>query len=168
MCDVLLPYLESDNSSEKKLIDVSAWAREWAAGREDLVFNPDNCNRSYTRFTTPEMTGILPDLPDAPSAWNTETHYFYEIHPTSSGKVYVQLSINSKNITDEYRAICDNIQKLYPSGTKEDWNYRIPFKSKQISTVELGREQLFEYLDHCLHEIRSFEEELKRKLSMIV
>lgn len=168
MCDVLLPYLESDNSSEKKLIDVSAWAREWAAGREDLVFNPDNCNRSYTRFTTPEMTGILPDLPDAPSAWNTETHYFYEIHPTSSGKVYVQLSINSKNITDEYRAICDNIQKLYPSGTKEDWNYRIPFKSKKISTVELGREQLFEYLDHCLHEIRSFEEELKRKLSMIV
>ena len=168
ICGVMLPYLEGENAPEKRLIAISAWTREWAAGREDIVFDPVNCSLSYIRFTTPEMTEILPDLPDALSAWGTETHYFYEIHPISSGKINVQLAINSKNITDEYRAICDRIQKIYPSRTSENWDYRIPFKTKRISTVGLGREQLFEYLDHCLHDIRSFEEELKQKLSMII
>lgn len=37
----------------------------------------------YTRFTTSDMTKILPDLKDAPSAWNTESHYFYEINNAS-------------------------------------------------------------------------------------
>lgn len=170
ICDVMIPYLENENSSEKRLIDISAWAREWAAKRTDIVFSEDNCNRSYTRFTTDEMSEILPDLPDAPSAWNTATHYFYEIHATSSGKVYVQMAINSKNITEEYRAVCDLIQKYYPAGgSKADaqsWSYRVPFKTKAI-TVESGdRDCLNNYLNKCMDEVRAFESDLKTKLTM--
>lgn len=166
ICEAMLPYLESENSSEKKLIDISAWAREWAANRSDIVFNVANCNRSYTRFTTNEMSEILPDLPDAPSAWNTATHYFYEIHATSSGKVYVQMAINSKNITDAYRATCDLIQKYYPvKSDSSGWSYRVPFKTKAVVMREMDKEFLFSYLDNCMDEVKAFEKHLKMKMA---
>ena len=165
ICAAVLPYLLPDISREAVFQKVSAWTREWASGKDSINFDISNCGRNHARFTTSGMSTILPDIKDAPSAWGTETHYFYEIYTMSSGKVCVQLAINSKNITEEFRATCDEIQKFYPTqSNKTEWDYRIPFKTASISFEGLTKEKLFAYLDDCLTRIQDFENELVIKL----
>ena len=165
--DVMLPYLLPQNPA----IEIGAWTREWAINRKDIAFDIGNCSTNYTRFTTGTMTEILPNLKNAPSAWNTESHYFYEINVMSSGKILMQLSINSKNITDAYRATCDVIQKLYPSkqnkakANTNEWAYRLPFMTKPILATGLNKEDVFHQLDQWLEEVKDFEQDLKQKLS---
>ncbi len=163
--EAILPYLVSEESDQNKFFRVTAWTRDWAENRSDIIFNLDNCSRSYTRFTTDCMSRILPDLRDAPSAWGTDNHYFYEIHTMSSGDVQIQLSVNSKNITKEFRDICDTIQKYYPYGAKkDDWSYRIPFRTKRFINIDNDKEKLFAYLDDCMEQLHSFESDLELKL----
>lgn len=165
ICAVILPYLIPENSNEAVFQKVSAWTREWASKRDDINFDLSNCGRNHARFTTCGMTKILPDLKDAPSSWGTDTHYFYEIYTMPSGKVRVQLAINSKNINEEFRAICDEIQKYYPVQSKKtEWDYRIPFKTDIILFKDLSKEKLFSYLDDCLNRITDFENELTIKI----
>ena len=163
--EAIIPYLLDENSTEAKLIKYSYLTREWASNNTGISYDIENCSRSYTRFTTDTMTEILPEIKDAPSSWGSDSHYFYEICSMSSGKVQVQLSINSKNITDEFRATCDEIQKYFPSKVNNpNWDYRLPFKTKPISIEGLSKEALFNYLDKCLEEIKAFENDLKVKL----
>ncbi len=163
ICDAILPYIPNRNIAEERLMITSGWCREWAEKQSNIVFDVLNCSRSYTRFNTPAMSLILPEL-EGLSAWNTHTHYFYEIY-VGSGKVMVQLSINSKNISDEFRATCDAIQKYYLNRAgATNWDYRLPFKTKPIKIDDLDKAALFEYLDKCMEEIHSFEMELKQKL----
>ena len=165
ICAAVLPYLLPDDSQEAVFQKISAWTREWIFNRAGINFDISNCGRNYARFTTSGMSAILPDLKDAPSAWGTETHYFYEIHIKSSGKMQVQLTINSRNITEEFRAICDEIQKYYPvQSNKTEWDYRIPFKTDIISFEGLTKEKLFDYLEDCQKRICDFENELTIKL----
>ena len=168
ICEAVLPYLITDESKETEFQKISAWSRDWAFNKADINFDISNCGRNHARFTTDAMSKILPDLKNAPSSWGTDSHYFYEIHTISSGRVYVQLAINSKNITDEFRATCDAIREYYPTRKdKEDWNYRIPFKTTEISFDGLTKDKLFEYLDNCLSKIRAFEKDLYEKLQLI-
>ena len=165
ICNAMLPYLIPSDSKEAVFQKVSAWTREWASNRKDIFYNISHCSRTYTRFTTKDMSIILPDLQDDLSDWGTATHYFYEIYTMASGKVSVQLSINSSNITDEFRATCDEIQKYYPSQiNKEDWIYRTPFKSSMISYEDITKDELFSFLDNCMSKIHDFEKDLLSKL----
>lgn len=163
--EAMLSFIPGKSKENEKMLTVSYWCREWAHNREDICYNFLDCNRNYTRFTTRAMSDILPDLQNAPSDWNTDTHYFYEINVMSTGKVMMQMVVNSKNITDEFRTICDLIQKYYPFRPKIiDWSYRIPFKTKPIKGDNLDKDSLFSYLDRCLEEVRVFEFDLKQKL----
>ena len=168
ICDVMLPYLLS--LEMKKPLEIGAWTREWANQKEGIAFDVGNCSLHYTRFTTAAMTEILPNLKDVPSAWNTDSHYFYEINTMSSGKILMQMAINSKNITSDYRAICDAIQKVYPSkhnpskANTDEWEYRVPFMTKPLNATEMEKEDVFKQLDQWLNEVKSFEKDLKQKL----
>ena len=131
-----------------------------------MIENLAKCNRTYTRFTTAAMSEILPEIPDAPSGWNTDNHYFYEIVNRNGKSVYIQLAFSSRNATEEFLAMCDRINEYYPSkGQKDNWQWRTPFKT---STVEIGddlsKEAIFTSLDACLKEIQTFEADLKQKL----
>ena len=112
------------------------------------------------------MTAILPDIPDAPSGWNTDNHYFYEIINRNGKTSHIQFAISSKNITDEFRTICDEINKHYPAKMgKEDWQWRIPFKTTTIDLDEqLDKTAVVAKLDLCLQEILAFEADLAKKL----
>ena len=165
ICCATLPYLLPYESKEAKYQRISAWIREWAFEKKSISCDINNCSRNYTRFTTEAMSKILPDIEGVPSAWGTDTHYFYEVHTAFSGRISVQLSINSKNITDKFRATCDEIQKYYPSGSdSNEWNYRIPFKTSAISFDGLTRDRLYAYLDECLNKLHDFEVDLYMKL----
>lgn len=165
ICSVMLEYLLSDE--EKRFNAIIAIFREWVQSKEGVHLDVARCNRTYTRFTTDGMTAILPDIPDAPSGWNTDNHYFYEIINRNGKTTYIQFAISSKNITDEFRDICENINKYYPAKMgKDDWQWRTPFKT---ATIELGdeldKDAIVAKLDACMKEILDFEADLSKKLN---
>lgn len=166
LCNVILPYLQPEDSATVRLTDLAGILREWTVERKAVIENLTKCNRTYTRFTTAAMSEILPEIPDAPSGWNTDNHYFYEIVNRNGKSVYIQLAFSSRNATEEFLAMCDRINEYYPSkGQKDNWQWRTPFKT---STVEIGddlsKEAIFTSLDACLKEIQTFEADLKQKL----
>ncbi len=159
LCNAILPYLQNDDAIKKRIGTIAELLREWASRRDDIHLNTSKCNRSYTRFTTDEMTVFLPDIPDAPSGWNTDNHYFYEIVNRTGNSVYIQLAISSRNITEEFREICDRINEFYPSKfNKEEWQWRTPFRTESIIVGEgLVKNELFAQLDEKMGEIKKFE-----------
>ena len=165
--DVIIPYFGKGEGPSNRGIQVSSWIREWAMSRKDIHIVASKCNNTYTRFLTDTMSGLLPDIEGVKSSWGTENHYFYELYFRSEKKISLQLAINSKGITDEYRAICDKIQQFYPSrANTENWNYRLPFTTKSMSVEEnTTKEELFRYLDSAWDEALSFEQSLTQKLS---
>lgn len=166
ICNAVLPYLIEEDDDSIRLNDIAGILREWTVKRSDVNDNLAKCNRTYTRFTTDGMTEILPDLPGATSGWNTDNHYFYEIINKTGRSVYIQFAISGKDITDEFRTKCDCINEFYPTKIgKNDWQWRIPFKTKTITFGEtLSKEEIFEGLDECFEEILQFENEIKEKI----
>ena len=166
ICNVILPYLQNEDDSGARLTDIAGVLREWTVIREEVNANLAKCNRTYTRFTTDTMSAILPDIPNAPSGWNTGNHYFYEIINRSGTSVYVQLAISSRNATDEFLSICERINEHYPAKMgKEDWQWRTPYKTKPVNIDKaLSKERIFAALDESLLEIQQFEADLKQKL----
>ena len=162
----LLEYILSDE--EKRLNSISIIFREWVMGKKGVYLDLEQCNRTYTRFMTDTMSEILPDINNGLSSWNTSNHYFYEIINRDGQTTYIQLAINSKNITSDYRAICDNINIYYPAKRiKDNWVWRIPFKTKTIKIDDnLDKDVIKKNLDSCLMEIYEFEKDLKNKLNI--
>lgn len=166
ICNAVLPYLQTEDDASTRLTDIAGILREWTVSRDGVNANLAKCNRTYTRFTTGGMSAILPDIPDAPSGWNTDNHYFYEIVNRTGKSAYIQFSISSRNATDEFFAICDRINQHYPAKMgKEDWQWRTPFKTTTIEIgEEISKEEIFAKLNECLQEIQAFEADLKQKL----
>ncbi|MCD8015255.1 MAG: DUF4268 domain-containing protein [Lachnospiraceae bacterium] len=167
-CRAILPYLQDIDDSTQSLMEIAGILKEWTIQKEGVIENIAKCNRTYTRFTTPGMTEILPDIVGAPSGWNTDNHYFYEIVNRTGNTAYIQFAISSQNITSEFRQICDQINEFYPAKfRKEDWKWRTPFKTSTISFDEkTSKETIFDQLDGCLNEILAFESDLREKLHL--
>ena len=168
ICNALLPYLQNGDGPDAKLTAIAGILREWTAERDEVKDNLSKCNRTYTRFTTDAMSSILPDIPNAPSGWNTDNHYFYEIVNRTGKNVYIQLAFSSRNATADFMAMCDRINKYYPSKVqKAEWQWRCPFKTSVIEISEYSsKDAIFAGLDKCLKEIQFFEADLKQKLEV--
>lgn len=113
------------------------------------------------------MNEIIPEIPGCPSGWNSENHYFYEIVNIEKQPSYIKLVLSNKNSTDEFKQICDKIDKIYPSGNQKDgWLWRQIFKSETINIGdEINKDDIFKFLDSCMKEILKFEKNLKDKLN---
>lgn len=169
ICREMLSYLKEYKEEKDILLEeVAGIFREWALLKDGVNVNLSKCATSLTRFTTDAMSEILPDLKDVPSGWNTDNHYFYEIANYTGNSVYIQFALNSQNITDEFREICDRINELYPSKIqkKEEWVWRKHFKTSVVTfSEEISKEEIFAGLDACFEEIRQFERDLAQKLA---
>lgn len=166
LCNVILPYLQNDADATARLVDIASILREWTVQRNAVNEHLAKCNRTYTRFTTTIMSKILPDIPNAPSGWNTENHYFYEIINRTGKSFYIQLAISARNATDGFLATCERINEFYPAKFgKEKWQWRILFKTTTMRINEISKEEIFEKLDLCLQEILEFETDLQKKLN---
>lgn len=161
---ILLGYILSDE--EKRLNNISIIFREWGLEKKGVNLNLALCNRTYTRFMTDAMNEILLEKNNGVSGWNTKNHYFYEIMNRDGKSTYIQLAISSKNISDEYRLLCDKINQYYPAKRNNDnWVWRVPFKSKTVEIDKsLNKEKIKENLDSCFMEILTFEKDLRNKL----
>lgn len=161
---IMLDYLLTDE--EKRMDNIVAIFKEWAQSKSEIHLDISRCNRTYTRFTTNKMSLILPDIPGSSSGWNTDNHYFYEIVNRNGKQSYIQLAISSKNITDDFRAICDEINQHYPAKLKkENWQWRTPFRTKTFDLGEnLDKMDIFSKLNFCLDEVLAFELDLSNKM----
>jgi hypothetical protein len=166
ICNAILPYLQNDDDATVRLTDIAGILREWTVEQDAVNENLAKCNRTYIRFTTNGMSEILPDIPNAPSGWTTDNHYFYEIINRTGKSIYIQFAISARNATEDFMAICDRINEHYPSKIqKEDWQWRTPFKTSTVEIAEdYSKGTIFAGLDECLKEIQAFEADLKQKL----
>lgn len=87
--------------------------RKWAnekCQQGEIIYNPDNNNKTYTRFTTETMSKILPDAENPTSGWRTKNYYFYEIFLHHSGKtVRMKVMLNSINMPENLKERCNKI-----------------------------------------------------------
>ena len=168
ICDVLLPYLQNEDDTGVRLTNIAGVLREWAVDRNGVNVNLAKCNRTYTRFTTDAMSKMIPDTPNAPSGWNTDNHYFYEIINRTGNSIFVQLAFSARNATNELLDIFERVNECYPVKKEKDgWQWRTPFKTTAVELEEeISKEDLFTKLDNCLAQIQSFEADLWKKLEL--
>ena len=175
LCDAIVPFLrawvyEQDGKAEslekdERLLTIAALTRKWALGKDQIDIDLAKCNRTYTRFRTPYMTALFPDVEDAPSGWNTAGHCFYEVLNRDGKSLYVWLAISAKNIPDDQRAVADFLAENYrKNNDNPDWQWRTPFRTKKYDLTETVSEgDVFQILDSCLAEIEDFEKDVAAK-----
>ena len=153
-----------DRASELADI-IQLWAKQKSKEGE-IDFNPENSSKCYVRFKTKNMSYLLPDYPSAKSAWKTNNFYFYEINNIDGKEFYITLALNSTNIPDELRAVCNKINSVFPSRpNKVNWVYRYPFTTNSSKTNdELTEEKIFKQLNDKFDKVKIFEKELLDKL----
>lgn len=173
---VMVPYLADESSqdpSESKsqeeivrLQKIAEILRAWTVKTEDVMDNVDKSNRTYTRFTTKIMSEILPDVPNAPSGWNTDNHYFYEIVNCNGKDIMIQLCLSSRNASAEFMEMADRINEIVSmKQAKKDWQWWKIFKTSKISLSDnLDENEVFAGLDQAFMEVQKFEEDLVHRL----
>ncbi|MBQ5561533.1 MAG: DUF4268 domain-containing protein [Lachnospiraceae bacterium] len=175
---VIVPYLVdefSQDSSElrstediARLQKIAEILRIWTVKTEAVIDNVDKCNRTCTRFTTKAMSKILPDVPNSPSGWNTDNHYFYEIVNRNGKDILIQLSLSSRNASSEFMEMADRINEIVSmKQAKKDWQWWKIFKtSKILLSDNLDENEVFAGLDKALIEVQKFEEDLAHRLNI--
>ena len=179
IADAMIPYLVDINSDadlspekaekNKALYILSSTIKEWAASRTEqgkITVDMGKCNRTYTRFRTTFMDGVIPDAPGTKSGWNTTNHYFYEVVNRTGKSLFVQLALSSKEMPIEQQELSDRINEYYPTKfNKADWQWRTPFRTETCNFDDINDKQdIFEKLDSCLQKISAFEDDMKNKL----
>ena len=151
-----------------RLNNIADILKEWTMQRADIIACPERCTRSCTRFMTECMSTILPDVPGVLSSWGCENHYFYEIVNRSGTDVRIQLSFNSKNITEETRKRCNEISNVVSmKQAKPEWVWWKAFKTSKIAIPDdLDKNVIFDGLDAGISEVQSFEKKLKSDLGI--
>lgn len=116
---------------------------------------------------TEKMSSILPDIPNAPSGWNTDNHYFYEIVNRNGNDIRIQLSLSSRNASENFMTMANRINDVVSTKqAKENWQWWIIFKTSKIQIPgDLNKEAIFAGLDNALEEIKTFEDDLLTKLN---
>ena len=168
LCNVMLPYLQDVQLDDKtaRRQEIASYLREWAAYNTKIRVDLAHCCMGYTRFTTQGMTEMFPDIPNAPSGWNTANHYFYEIVNSTGSRVYIQLAFSSRNITDDLREKCDRLNAVYPAKVQKDnWQWRALYRTESIEIPEkIDKDELYKALDERLEQIEEFEVEARKIL----
>lgn len=155
-----------------KASDLTAVIMQWAKEKTDageIEVVTEKSAKKYTRFKTPIASRILPDAEEGQlSSWNTLNHYFYEILNIDGNEFYIQFVVNSRNLSDEQREMCEKINELHPSKQqKENWQWRTHFTTKHSKVDDdISEEKIFEQLDKKLDEIKNFEKILMSELGL--
>jgi uncharacterized protein with ParB-like and HNH nuclease domain len=172
----MIPILEENFSDEteeernkrKRIAEVAGYVHEWGMKKiesGEIDFDLAKSNRAYSRFRTKEMSALFPDVEGELSDWNVLNHYFYEIRNTTGDSLYIQLALNSKNLPEDQRKICEHICDLESTKYKENWDYVLPIRtSTENFGMDTGKEAVFESLDKLLKEILEKQNDLLKRL----
>lgn len=128
---------------------------------------------SYVRFTTKSLSEIIKDQDESESDWHTPNRYFYEIifyKEDNLLKFYMQLALNSKDLSNANRMQMDLINKIYFPAVEEgeNWQWRVPFIVKSPWECNCREDilegELREALDSSLDDLLKQEKILLERL----
>ena len=147
------------NPKEANSYIIADVCRKWGLKTKGINLCTNKCCKTYTRFTTPEMSAVLPELKGQLSSWNSETHYFYEIWNRSGRELIMKFTINGDNAPDEFRKKCERINLLFREEQLEnDWKWLVPFEANKIVIGEdVSENELYLKLDQAFSQIKSYE-----------
>ena len=172
--DVILPFLEErygghdpDDSKKEK---IAFYARQWAEKKTDEGFiqvDLDHSNKSCTRFKTHAMSTVLPDTAEL-SAWGTRNHYFFEIMNKTGHSIYIQMCLNSKDLTPEQKNLCNRMIECTKSRTSANgWIWRSIFRSATVDFgTDLSEENIFEKLNEALDDVLKKQDEFLKQMKL--
>lgn len=172
----MVPYLQEHFPQElsggrspeetAKLHQIEQILKEWMVSKDEINACLEKSTMTSAKFTTTTMSEILPDTPDALSGWKVPNHYFYEIINRHITHVVIQLSFNSKNLSDEQRSTLNRINGIVDKKqAKDDWAWWKAYKTDKIVIPDdLNRDVIFSNLDNALKFTLEFEKELLEKL----
>lgn len=172
--DVILPFLEErygghdpDDSKKEK---IAFYARQWAEKKTDEGFiqvDLDHSNKSCTRFKTHAMSTVLPDTAEL-SDWGTRNHYFFEIMNKTGHSIYIQMCLNSKNLTPEQKNLCNRMIECTKSRTSANgWIWRSIFRSATVDFgTDLSEENIFEKLNEALDDVLKKQDEFLKQMKL--
>ena len=147
---------------------IMSWANVKDAAGE-IHIDANNCVRRYCRFTTDEVTAILPDAPKAESGWKTRNHYFYEIVNDVGRSIHSQFALSGENMPADQRENCERIQEHFPTQlnkNKKNWMWRLPFVTEKADIPEdMSDEQIVEILNAQYAQLMDFQTKLVRVMS---
>ena len=144
---------------------LAATIRAWADARDaegKIVLAKNKCNKTYTRFTTPGMSAALPDTDEANSAWNTRSHYYYEIVNSGGESFKSWISVALKGADEDLVERFESLFKHASSHPKRaKWSYHVPYSTTEFSLDEETSEtEIFKQLDRQLEKLMKFEEKI--------
>ena len=173
LIDVILPVLKeafvSDITSVERKETIYFYAKRWVLKKaEEGIIQEDiaHSNRTYTRFRTEEMSALLPEV-DGLSGWGTRSHYYFEIQNRSGDAACIKLSFNSKNLTEEQKAVYDRMIACSNARSIEDgWTWRVILRSEYVRfEMPLSEKDIFAKLDTAWADMVRKKDEFIKKLN---
>ena len=152
----------SSKENELNRLDI---AKEWCAAKKAdglLVFNPENSQARYVRFTTPTLNSLIPESTDKLSPWNTNNFYFYEI-TNYKGELFIQLYFYCKNLSQNMKDAFVHLSDILGLGDLAK-GYKLYFISTAFKNDdEDTKETIMSQLDTIWGEVQAFEKRVLEK-----
>lgn len=154
------------DSKQETIFSLSKQWAEKEAEKGTIQVDLEHSSRSCIRFKTPEMSAILPDI-EALSDWNTHNHYFFEIQNKTGKSAYINMCLNSRNLTAEQKTLCDRMIALSNSRTSSDgWTWKTIFRSEKVDFDDgLTEKDIFKKLDTALEDVLKKQKEFLEKMN---
>ena len=152
---------------------VSEILKEWcgnkaAAGK--IGFDPQLSNKTFIRFTTPNITKLLPEFEENLSGWNSKSMYYYEVE-NRGDQFRLILTVSHNNLTEQQLDCLERIltYRKVTKRKKENWVWWRIFSTNghRIGDEFLPEEDLkaevVEAMDQFWKKLCEFEEDLQRQ-----
>lgn len=102
---------------------IDDWCKRKCENNE-LIYDPQFSNNTYTRFTTQIIRNLLPPLAEPISGWKSNDIAFYEIVKREN-YFKITLTVCSDNMTAQQREACAKISKdLNRPDKKQNWRWK--------------------------------------------
>nr|WP_325196792.1 PD-(D/E)XK nuclease family protein [uncultured Oscillibacter sp.] len=147
---------------------IEDWCKRKCENNE-LIYDPQFSNNTYTRFTTQTIRKLLPPLAEPVSGWKSNDIAFYEVVKREN-YFKITLTVCSDNMTVQQRDACAKISKnLNHPDKKQDWRWkRIQNWNRHMISPDLQEEEYRLEVEKCLNAdwstIQKFEASLINNL----
>jgi len=143
------------------------WCKNKAASNE-IIFDENDSNKSYIRFTTANLNTLYPLYNLPLSGWKNNHPAFYEFN-NNNGKIRAICSVSAKNLPQSLIERTKLILK--DKCLRDDWTWKTILSFKSCKSVEDGhiieKERIHKFLDTVLSQIKDFEIEKMSELGLI-
>ena len=164
---------ENEKTSKKFDIDrsnhVAKLIFDWLSRKEqsgEIKLYRERCGRKNIRFTTDELSKILPDAKEVLSGWGTPNFYFLEAKNYQGNAIKMQFAVTSINIPDDLRKVCDKINNRFPSRIqKTDWEWRTHYSTGATKISEKTSDaEIVNILEEQYNKLMSFVNRLVKEI----